>query len=74
MIALFKEHGITREEGARAVAKYDDLKIQAMLFDMDIDIETWSLVEKRKDTTPIWVKRWREKQAESDWAVIDNGF
>lgn len=71
---LFKEHNITKEEGALAVAKWKDLQIQAMLFDMDIDIETWSLVPKRKDVTPIWIKRWREKQDNSDYDVIDNGF
>lgn len=51
----------------------NELKIQAMMFDMDIDIEIWGLVPKRKDLTPIWIKRWREKFEESDYTVYDNG-
>lgn len=49
------------------IEKVADLKIQAMMFDMAIDIETWSLVPKRKDTTPAWVKRWEEKRSEADF-------
>lgn len=51
----------------------NDLKIQSMLFDMEIDWEALTLVPKVKDTTPIWIKRWQEKQAESDYTVYDNG-
>lgn len=57
-----------------AQKKYADLKIQAMMFDMDIDIETWSLVPKAESTKPTWLTRWLDKQAESDYTVIDNGF
>lgn len=44
----------------------DDLKIQAMLFNMDIDIETLSLEPKLKDETPVWLKRWKEKESGGD--------
>lgn len=39
-----------------------DLQIKAMMFDMDIDIETWSLVPKNKYVEPIWITRWKEKE------------
>lgn len=46
----------------------NDLKIQAMLFDMDIDFETFELVPKRKKyEVPKWVERWKEKRAEADF-------
>lgn len=38
----------------------DDLEIQAMLFDMDIDIETLSLVPKKPTLTRTWVDNWRD--------------
>lgn len=47
--------------------KIANLKIQAMMFDMDIDYETLELVPKQKDTTPIWIKIWRDKRDESDF-------
>lgn len=43
------------------------------MFDMEIDWETLTLTPKVKDTTPIWIKRWQEKQAESDYTCYDNG-
>lgn len=52
----------------------NDLKIQAMLFDMNIDWETLELEPKRKDKQPFWVKRWQDNFKESDYTVIDNGF
>lgn len=55
------------------IKRWDDLKIQAMMFNMDVDIEALSLVPKHKDSTPIWVKRHQEKLAESDYTVYDNG-
>lgn len=57
----------------RATKKVANLKVQAMMFDMDVDWETLTLVAKHKDTTPTWIKRWQEKQAESDYTVYDNG-
>lgn len=62
-----KSLGTTREGVERAVAEYDDLQVQAMMFDMDIDIETWSLVPKRKDETPQWLKNWKEKMSNADF-------
>jgi hypothetical protein len=47
--------------------KYADLQIQAMLFNMDIDIETWSLVPKDNFKHPVWIEKWREKQDNSDY-------
>jgi hypothetical protein len=47
--------------------KYADLQIQAMLFNMDIDIETWSLVAKNNFKHPIWIEKWKEKQDNSDY-------
>ena len=58
----------------QALKKFDDLKVQAMLFDMDIDIEIWELTPKtpKIDDKP-WLTKWLEKQAGSDYAVYDNG-
>lgn len=57
----------------KALSKINDLKIQSIMFDMEIDWETLTLTPKVKDTTPIWIKRWQEKQAESDYTCYDNG-
>lgn len=46
--------------------KYADLQIQAMLFNMDIDIETWSLVPKVKHQEPKWLANWKDKVSEGD--------
>lgn len=48
-----------------ALAKLNDLKVQAIIFDMEIDIETWSLAPKSKKQ-PIWLTRWQEKRDDSD--------
>jgi len=45
---------------------YADLQIQAMMFDMDIDIETWSLVPKQKKINKPWLDRWMNKFHEAD--------
>ena len=63
---MTNEFGLTRPQVKNLLHVYDDLKIQAMMFDMDIDIETWSLVPKRKDTMPTWLRRWKEKVSEGD--------
>lgn len=44
-----------------------DLKIQAMLFDMDIDYETMSLVPKQTYKEAVWLTRWKDKQADADF-------
>lgn len=46
---------------------FNDLKIKAMLFDMDIDWETATLVEKREDPTPQWIKNWTAKRRALDY-------
>ena len=46
--------------------KYADLKIQAMMFGMDIDIETWSLVPKSNYKHPLWIEKWREQSDNGD--------
>ena len=50
-------------------AAYADLQVQAMMFGMDIDIETWSLIPKETYKEPFWVTRWKEKR---DGADSDN--
>lgn len=43
-----------------------DLQIQAMMFDMDVDVEAARLIPKRIDVVPIWIKKWKEKENGSD--------
>lgn len=63
---MISEYNLTDEQIDCIRANVNDLKIQSIMFDMDIDYEALSLVEKRRDTTPIWIKRWNEKRRESD--------
>ena len=51
-----------------------DLKIQAMLFGMEIDWDTLSLTEIIKHKAKPWLERWREKESGRDFTNIDNGF
>lgn len=59
--------------------KYDftrlnELRVQAMLFDMDIDLETFELVPKISYERPEWLERWQDKQDEADFDIyIDVG-
>lgn len=46
---------------------YAALQVQAILFDMDIDIETWTLVPKSTYKEAVWITRWKEKQNDSDF-------
>lgn len=50
-----------------AQRKLADLKIQAMILDMDVDIETWKLVPKVEDLKPEWSKRWLDKRNQLDY-------
>lgn len=50
----------------------NDLNIQSMLFDMDIDIETWSLVPKSNYKEEAWITRWKDKQSGADYDPSDN--
>lgn len=45
---------------------YNDLLVQAMMFDMDIDIETWSLTPKSDYKEDFWITKWKEKRDGSD--------
>lgn len=48
-------------------SKLNDLKVQAMLFDMEIDFETFDLVARRKDDRPDWQIRWNDKRSKGDF-------
>lgn len=43
-----------------------NLRVQAMLFDMEIDWEAGTLIPKQKDETPYWLKKWRSREHEAD--------
>lgn len=47
--------------------KSADLTIQAMLFDMEVDIETLNLMPKVASADSVWLTRWKEKRANSDF-------
>lgn len=44
----------------------DDLQVQSMIFDMDIDYESLTLVPRNDYKEPDWLIRWKEKQDGSD--------
>lgn len=45
-----------------------DLRVQAMMFDMNIDWETLELVPKvQVEEDPFWLARWKEKRDQSDF-------
>lgn len=46
-----------------------DLKIQSMLFDMDIDWETLTLVPKSTYVEPAWLARWKDRTADADFNI-----
>lgn len=46
--------------------KINDLLVQSMLYDMDIDYEALALTPKREDETPVWLKKWKEKESNGD--------
>jgi hypothetical protein len=48
------------------INRLDELKIQAMMFDMDIDYETASLVPKSNDKPAFWLTKWKDKQNDCD--------
>lgn len=57
---------LTKQDKERISAKLADLRVQSMMFDMDIDIETWSIVEKSEDKEAYWLTKWKEKQEKGD--------
>lgn len=59
------EHNLTPDQIDKLATRLADLRIQSMLFDMDIDWELLTLCEKTKHSRPDWLTSWKEK--------IDNG-
>lgn len=58
------EDSTLASEIVKAVA---DLTIQSMMFDMDIDWETLSLIQKKpKIEEPFWLRKWKEKMHGAD--------
>lgn len=56
------------------IKRIADLKVQAMMFDMEVDWEAGKLIPKQPEyKEPFWIKKWRDKQNSSDSSVIDNG-
>lgn len=49
--------------------KIADLRIQAMLFGLEVDWETLALVPKSDYVAPPWVTAWKIKQEEADFDV-----
>lgn len=58
---------VTPKQRIRAALMMDDLEVQAMVFDMDIDIETWGLQPKSNYKEAFWITRWKEKRNGSDF-------
>ena len=59
---------------AKQMEVLNNLKIQAMMFDMDIDWETVELTVKVKEIKePFWITNWKEKTYDGDYTAIDNG-
>lgn len=48
-------------------SRYNELQIQAMMFGMEVDLETFQLVKPVKHTLSPWLERWQDKQDESDF-------
>lgn len=53
----------TAEEIRKKIA---DLRVQAMMFDMDIDWELLELVPKTQQKEAVWLTRWLNRFHESD--------
>lgn len=52
---------------SQATKVLDDLKIQAIMFDMDIDIEALRLQPKNNYKEAFWLTRWKEQQNGADF-------
>ena len=48
-------------------SRWNELQVQAMMFDMEVDPETFRLVPRVKFDRPDWLVRWQDKQDESDF-------
>lgn len=51
-----KELGLNKNQVKKALNKYEDLKVQSLMLDMDMDVETFQLIPKRRLT-----KSWRDR-------------
>lgn len=49
--------------------RLNELEFQAMMFGMEVDLETFQIVAIRKYDRPEWLIRWQDKQDESDFDV-----
>jgi hypothetical protein len=70
-LAVSRRGNLARYRGD-AIMSYDftrwnDLQAQAMLFNMEVDPETFQLVATKKDNRDEWLVRWQDKQDESDF-------
>jgi hypothetical protein len=44
-----------------------DIKVRAMMFDMDVDVETLGLIPKKQPVQePQWLKNYKDKREDSD--------
>lgn len=50
-----------------AQARLNDLKVQAIMFDLEVDIEALTLVAKSTHKDAVWITRYKDKRAESDF-------
>lgn len=51
------------EQALKAVA---DLMVQAMMFDMQVDWETGTLIPKSTFVAPFWLTNWKDKTLNAD--------
>lgn len=61
------EHNLTKDQREQLATRIADLYIQAMIFDMDIDMELLTLVEKNTYVEPEWLARWKDKMENADY-------
>lgn len=56
------------EAAAVLVSRLDNLEQQAMMFGLEVDTETLSLVKPRpKIVKKPWLEAWKEKNADKQW-------
>lgn len=48
-------------------SKLHDLEVQAMMFGMEIDYETFDLVAIKRREDPEWLIRWKDQQDQADF-------
>lgn len=47
--------------------RLNDLRVQAMILDMEVDLETFELVERSDYVKPKWIERYELKRDDSDF-------